>query len=131
MVGLIIWALFGTKTIRSSEYFEIQFYDDEMTCYSPVRTYSDGLKRREVCTVKYSEITELSYETKSKQIRIFGPMYYTWHKLDDNNQPIEPPERDQFSDEFAFITFLADDVDIDFVGIVEAHSPIKVEVRDW
>ncbi len=131
LLGLGMWALYGTKSVRSSEYFELQFYDDEMTCNVPIRTYSDGLRRQEVCTVKYNEITQFAFNQKSKEIRIFGPMYYTWHKIDDNNQPIEPPERDQFSDDFAFITFLADDVEIDFVGIVEANSPIKVEVRDW
>ncbi len=134
ILGLLIttfWSWFGGKKIRAAAPFELRFYDDYLVWHVPIRRYRDSKVVQETCSIKYSDITEFTYETGSKQFRVLGDMDRLFYKLDENNQIIKPAYRDDFFTDGIFTSFLADHVDIDFVGIVEAHSPIKVEVRDW
>ncbi len=131
MIAFLFWSLFGGKTIRSSDPVEFHFYDDHLVFFRPIRRYSYSASRQEKYTINYSAISELTYQKKDKHIRILGDIHFIWHKLDANNQLIEPPQRDEFLTEFGCFSWLADDVDIDFVSIVERYTPIKVTVHDW
>ncbi len=130
LIGTAIWSLYGGKTITSSEPVEFRFYDDYMVFHVPEKHYNGANNRQETYTVKYENISNITYTPSSKNISIYGDMHYVWYKLDENNQLIKPAFRDEFLEEIGCFSWLAEHVDIDIVSIVEDNSPIKVEIRE-
>lgn len=109
---------------------ELQFYDDHLVLYLPKRYFSNRVTRKQIGTMKYSDITKCVYKTKSQRIHIYGDGHAVWYNYKkDGTLPVKPTKDHYFTEGlFYFNTSLA--TDIDFKKEIEEHSPLKVIIEN-
>ena len=105
---------------------ELVFYSDRMVHYRSKRYYTRKKSRREYYIFYYKDITRILYRENIHKMDIFGKMegvFYTYTK--DGNLPQDPSYHKTTDGFTRFYTTM--EPDIDFVGILETYTPVKVE----
>ncbi len=117
----------GNKQLSSD--CELWFYDDRIVQYRPKVYYSKKMTRREYYIFLYKDIEKCWYRTTSGKIDIFGVVEQIFYDYDKNgNLKDKPSYHKTINSMNNFYVTL--EPDIDFVKIIETHSPIKVEFRE-
>ena len=109
---------------------ELHFYDDYLVFYLPKRYYSRKVTRKQINTMKYSEISKCVLKNKSNRIQIYGNGNSVWYNYKkDGSIPSKPTEERRFTEGMIYfnIQFASD---IDFKEEIESHSPLKVIVEN-
>lgn len=131
LIGLSLAILLYSpkKEYKPSE-MELQFYDDKLILYRPRRYYDESTTRKEFCEMKYSDITECVFKTRSCRIHIYGDGVTTWYNMKkDGNFPEQPSKANRYKKGLVyFSTRCATDVDL--VKEIEAHSPLRVSIEN-
>lgn len=119
----------GKKEYTASP-MELQFYDDRLVLYLPKRYYSNRVTRKQINTMKYSDISRCVYKANSKRIHIYGDGQSVWYNYrKDGSLPSKPTEERSFTQGLIYFnTQLA--TDVDFKKEIEEHSPIQVIVEN-
>ena len=126
-VGVLFWS--GRKVDTPSE-MELQFYDDYFVFYLPKRYYSRRITRKDITTMKYSEISKCVYLTKSCRVQIYGNGTSVWYNYKkDGKLPDDPTETRHFTGGMIYFSTRCA-TGIDFKKEIEEHSPIKVIVEN-
>ena len=119
----------GPKKVNMPSPIELQFYDSCLVLYRPKRYYSPKVTRREINTMKYSEITKCLYKAESQRIHFYGTVDAKWFNFDKTGAISKTPTYDRVvHDTLLYISTRCSDVD--FVSEIEAHSPIRVTVEN-
>lgn len=126
-VGIGFW---GGKKVDTPSQMELQFYDDFLVFYLPKRYYSKTITRKQINTLKFSEISKCVYMARSCRIQIYGNGTSVWYNYKKNGElPDNPTENRQFTDGMIYFSTRCA-TDIDFKKEIEEHSPIKVIVEN-
>lgn len=130
LVALAICTCFiGPQKVDMPSPIELQFYDSYMVLYRPKRYYSPKVTRREINTMKYSDITKCLYKAESQRIHFYGTVDAKWFNFDKTGAMSKTPTYDRVvHDTLLYISTRCSDVD--FVSEIEAHSPIRVTVEN-
>lgn len=131
LVGLSLTALLYSpkKEYQPSE-IELQFYDDKLILYRPQCYYDESTTRREICELRYCDITECLFKARSCRIHIYGDGVITWYNMKkDGTFPEKPSKVKHFKKGLLFFSTRCA-ADIDFVKEIEAHSPLRVNVEN-
>lgn len=133
-IFLIILAIgfgfYGGKKEYMPSPMELHFYDDYLVLYLPKRYYSRKVTRKQINTMKYSEISKCVLKNKSNRIQIYGNGNSVWYNYKiDGSIPSKPTEERRFTEGMIYfnIQFASD---IDFKEEIESHSPLKVIVEN-
>ena len=109
---------------------ELHFYNDYLVLYLPKRYYSRKVTRKQINTMKYSEISKCVLKNKSNRIQIYGNGNSVWYNYKkDGSIPSKPTEERRFTEGMIYfnIQFASH---IDFKEEIESHSPLKVIVEN-
>ena len=133
-IYLIILAIgfgfYGEKKEYVPSPMELQFYDDYLVLYLPKRYYSRKVTRKQINTMKYSEISKCVLKNKSNRIQIYGNGNSVWYNYKkDGSIPSKPTEERRFTEGMIYfnIQFASE---IDFKEEIESHSPLRVIVEN-
>lgn len=131
LIGLSLAVLLYSpkKEYKPSE-MELQLYDDKLILYRPQRYYDESTTRREFCEMKYSDITECLFKTRSGRIHIYGDGVTTWYNMKkDGTFPEKPSKVKRYKKGLVFFSTKCA-TDIDFVKEIEGHSPLRVSIEN-
>lgn len=124
------FGFFGEKKEYVPSPMELQFYDDYLVLYLPKRYYSRRITRKQINTMKYSEISKCVLKNKSNRIQIYGNGNSIWYNYKkDGSISSKPTEERRFTEGMIYfnIQFASE---IDFKEEIESHSPLKVIVEN-
>lgn len=127
VIGVLILVL-RKKDTESP--MELQFYNNHLVLYRPMKYYSGQKARQELNTIKYNEVTDCVYKAKTQRLEIYGSVQATWYQYYKNGKMAQSPTSDRYvKDTIVFFrTNFAKD--IDFKKEIESHSTIKVRVEN-
>lgn len=127
-VVVIVAMLFRKEDTHSP--LELQFYNNQLVVYRPQKYYTAQKSRREVNTIKYTEITDCVYKRKTQRVEIYGSVNATWYQFYQNGKMAKTPTSERYVKDT--ITYFRTNYvsDIDFKQEIESHSPIKVRVEE-
>jgi hypothetical protein len=108
---------------------QLWFYDDYMIKYVPHNYYSKNSIRREYSKLYYKDAKECWNRVNSKKIEIHGMMELTYFDYNKDGTLKEKPSFAKTCD-FLIRFYTYREPDIDFVKEIEAHSPLKMEIRN-
>ena len=125
-----VWYLYknsGYEKVPSD--CELWFYDDQIIQYRPKRYYSRRKIRKEYYIFLYKDIKKCCYRTQTGKINIYGVLEGIFYDYDKNGNLEQKPSYHKTVDAISnfYVTL---EPDIDFVKIIETHSPIKVELHE-
>lgn len=122
--------LLGKKKEDVPSPIEIQFYDDYLILYRPMRVYNKKVTRMEINKMMYSDIEKCVFKTQLQRVHIYGRVYATWYNFNAEGCVSQAPTYDRVVEDTLcfFRTLFA--TDIDFKKEIEGHSPIKVIVEN-
>lgn len=110
---------------RVASPIELRFYGDYFVLYRPDRYYSRRVSRKEICYMKYCDVTRCVYKSGAQRIHIYGGGVSEFYRADKNGRiPEEPTEIRHYKDGVLFFNTSVDSVD--FKREIEEHSPIRV-----
>ena len=127
IVGVIVVSMRKKDTPSP---MELQFYNNQLVLYRPMKVYSGQKARREMNTMKYTEITDCVYKTKSQRIDIYGSVKATWYQFYKNGQMAKSPTSDRYVKDTLLFFRTNFATDVDFKKEIEEHSPIRVRVEN-
>ena len=108
---------------------ELRFYDEYMVLYRPKRYYTKKVTRREVNTMKYSDITKCLYKKDVHRIHFYSTVDAKWYNFDYDGTVGDVPDYDRVvEDTLLYIDTACADAE-SIIKEIEAHSPIKVEIE--
>lgn len=131
LIAVAIGALlFGKKKEDVPSPIEIQFYDNYLILYRPMRVYNKKVTRMEINKMMYSDIKKCVFKTRLQRVHIYGRVYATWYNFNTEGCVSQTPTYDRVVEDTLcfFRTLFA--TDIDFKKEIEEHSPIKVIVEN-
>lgn len=129
-IVFIVLCIFAPFSGPKKDYFpseiEIQFFDDYFVFYRPKMYYDKRTTRKEICVMRYAEVTECVYKNKSQRIHIYGNGTTTWWNYKkDGTLPNNPTKVNPFTRGLLFFsTRYCEPVNL--IKEIEEHSPIRV-----
>lgn len=121
----------GLKMITREYPIEFHFYDDYLIVFRPDNIW-DSIKeerRREIYTVKYTDIHKCLIKAMQKRLFIYGDMNVVWYKIDEYGRMQPDPVHNHFEQGMR-INIMSASVDEMLAREIEKHSPIKVEIEN-
>lgn len=108
---------------------ELWFYEDRLVHYRPKRYYSRKKARREYYVFQYQDIKSCIYRSVVQKVDIFGVLEGIYYDYDEHGHLSGEPSYHKTVDALTrfYVTF---EPDIDFIEIIEKHSPVKVEISN-
>lgn len=128
LVGLGITTITTRGTIRRPSEFELQFYQDYLVVYREKFFYNRDFARKKIEKIYYKDVKKIQYRQKTQRINLFGineGIYWDYKK--DGTLSEEPSYNKTMDGVIYFYTALSD---VDFIKEIEAHSPLRVEIRN-
>lgn len=112
--------------LRLASPIEIRFYSDYLLVYRENYYYAENLSRMEYNKFYYIDIVKCIYNTETHQIFIYGTEEAKWYDYNkDGSLPYQPTFY-RIIENAAFSFHVGFSPEIDYKGIIERYSPIKV-----
>jgi len=129
LIILLVYILFiANKRKGVASPFEIRFYDDYLVVYREKLYYNPMTTHMEFFKFFYKDITKCEYRTETERFNILGTVEINLFKYNkDGSLPKEPTHHKTTDSICYFYTGMSD---VDFVYEIEAHSPIKVNIKN-
>lgn len=117
------------KQVMVASPIELWFYDDAFVLYRPMKYYGKHMNRKEICYMKYSDVTKCVYKTRSQRIHIYGSGTSEFYNANSGGiVPETPTKIKSYTGGLLYFNTSMDTVD--FKKEIEAHSPIRVIEED-
>lgn len=115
----------GKKMAMVASPFELWFYDKYFVLYRPMKYYSKRMSRKEICYMKYSDVTKCIYKTRSQRIHFYGSGISEFYNANTAGVASETPTKTKhYTGGLLYFNTSMDTVD--FKKEIEEHSPIRV-----
>lgn len=129
----LVCAFLRIRALTKEEFvaspFEIWFYSEYVVIYREKYYYNIKLSRKQYDKFYYKDIRDCVYHTVSQRVDIFGIVEGIWYDYDKNDTVSGQPTYHKTTDSIRyFYTNMAPE--IDFVGELKAHMPVKVTIHD-
>ena len=131
LIGLSITVMLsGPKKDYVPSKMELMFFEDKLILYRPQRYYNERVTRREICEMKYADITSCVYKMRSGRIHFYGDGVTTWFNMrKDGTFPEKPTKVNRYKNGLLFFSTKCAH-GTDFVKEIETHSPLRVIKED-
>lgn len=126
---LVVHVITKGGHIQTAIPFEIWFYDDYMIVYREKVYYSKNDQRKSYDKFFYKDIHKIQYQKKSNRINIFGITEWKYYKYKKDGTLPDKPTKHRKVDGSCYFYPIKED-GIDFVGILEKYTMMKMEFRD-
>ena len=125
----IIFTFFGEKKEYIPYAMELYFNDDYLEIHTSKRWCSIRLKKKEIFTMKYSEISKCVFKTKSNRIQIYGngKSQCLIYNKDGSLLETQTKEHHFKNGMICCDTQFATE---DFIKEIENHFPLKVTIEN-
>lgn len=125
---MVYFLAINNKKHRVASPFEIRFYDDYLVVYREKRYYNPIVSRMQFDKFYYNDIESCEFRTETKLVNIYGILEAIWYDYNkDGTLPQKPTYHKTTEGVSCFYTSHSD---VDFVHEIEAHSPIKVIIKN-
>ena len=129
LAALAVIVFRGKKVITPS-LIELQFFPDYLILHRPHRRYNSWVVRNEYSKMKYSDITQCVYLTKSNIVRIYGKIYVVHYDVMSSGISAPTPLYAGFIENRVFEFSLYSQSGTRFRQAIEECLPVKMVVRN-